>query len=275
MKAESEPFEITHKIRGIAAILIAMVFLSAFIINSMPNQPSTNKTVPSLSQPKVAIVDHLSLTFPNQTFVETITNILKQVGYTVDYYPGENVTVELYRNLPTYGYKLVIFRVHSGLILGGGDSIFLFTSEPYSTQKYVYEQLTDQIALTRLYVGGSPYFGINEKFVKSSMKGTFTNTTIIMMGCNCMRYTTMAEAFVEKGAKACVGWNMSVSASNTDIVTMHLLQHLFIEKKKLKDAVSEAMKEVEPEPDLEYKTYLTYYPTEAGEQTVANVNDRG
>ena len=52
-------------------------------------------------RPKTAaIVDQLGLTYPNPAFVQAATDILIQADYTVTYIPGEQVTVELYRNLP-------------------------------------------------------------------------------------------------------------------------------------------------------------------------------
>jgi len=62
---------------------------------------------------KAAIVDQLSLKFPNQTYVETATDILEQARYMKDHHPSENVTVEFFRNLPTHRYNMIILRVHS------------------------------------------------------------------------------------------------------------------------------------------------------------------
>jgi len=252
-------------------ILIVLIFISGFLINSMLNQPSASQTVSSTSEPKAAIVDQLSLTYPNQTFIEIATNTLEQAGYRVDYYPGENVTIEFYRNLPTYNYGLIILRVHSGFIMGGGTSTFIFSSELYNTQKYVYEQLTDQIALTRLQGGGPTYFGINENFVKSSMKGTFNKAIIIMMGCNGLQYISMAKVFMEKRAKVYLGYSEPVTASYTDEATTHLLQHFLIEKRTLKESVQETFKEVGADPV--YNSLLLYYPSEAGDYTTQEVVD--
>jgi hypothetical protein len=32
--------------------------------------------------------------------------------FKVDYYSGNHATVEFYKNLPSYGYNLIVFRVH-------------------------------------------------------------------------------------------------------------------------------------------------------------------
>jgi hypothetical protein len=248
-----------------AGILIVLISVSGFIINYITSQPSTNQPLSTVHELRAAIVDQLSLTFPNQTFIETATNTLRQAGYKVDYYPGEDVTVEFYRNLPTHGYGLIILRVHSTALVS------LFTSEEYSKSKYVYEQLTNKIrnvaySPEEYAASGISYFGVTNLFVQTSMKGKFVNTTIVMMGCDGLSNTDLAEAFVEKGARAYVGWNQSISASLTDQATTCLLQHLVARQESMKNAVNNTMKEVSADPACE--SLLTYYPPEAGEQTI-------
>jgi hypothetical protein len=213
---------------------------------------------------EAAIVDQLSLTFPNQTFIETAANTLTRAGYTVDYFSGEKVTVEFWRNLPTHGYGLIILRVHSAAAALEGKEfvetpVSFFTSEDYSRTKYVQEQLTDQLVIGSYSMPQPPYyFGITPRFVTTSMKGAFQNTTVVMMGCEGLNNTRMAEAFIEKGAKVYIGWTSSISASHTDTATAHLLQHLIAEKQTTKQAVVNTVKEVGPDPT--YNSQLTYYP---------------
>jgi len=259
-----------------SALILTVIMLSAYFGYSFLNQPQEQTINPESTQPKAAIVDHLSLTFPNQTFIETATNTLKQAGYKVDYYPGEKVTVEFYRNLPTHGYKIIILRVHSTAtaVTGTEGSVTFFTSEPYSGRKYVYEQLTDQlcyVAFSREQAEkGISYFGITPLFVIHSMKGKFQNTIIVMMGCEGLDNPLMAMAFVEKGATVYISWNQQVSASHTDLATTHLLQHFLIEKRTVKEAIQETYKDVGADPV--YKSLLIAYPIEALDYTIQNIN---
>jgi len=225
------------------------------------------------SQPaKAALVDHLSLTFPNETFVDQTTEILEQAGYEVDYYPGEEVTVELYRKLATLGYSLVLLRVHSSATELWGEELVegpvcFFTSEPYSETKYLYEQLDRQLIEFCYAVPEPPYyFGIRPKFVTASTEGRFQNTTILMMGCEGLANTKMAEAFIDKGADAYIGWSGSVSASHTDQATIYLLAHLLAENQTIEQAVENTMKEVGPDPV--YDSLLLYYPPESGDYAI-------
>jgi len=249
------------------AFILIIAAVSGYYTYTFLNQPR-NPASPF----KAAIVDHLSLTFPNQTFRETATNILKQAGYMVDYYPGEKVTVDFYRNLPACGYKIVILRVHCG-IDPSRQSIAFFTSEVFRQSRYVDELLTDHLEWTAYDYpppAGEPlYFGINSLFVKDSMKGRFSETTIIMMGCYGLEYPSMAKAFIQKGAKAYISWKGSVTADHTDKATINLLKHLILEKQAVGQAVENTMREVGEDPA--YKSTLTYYLPEAGEQTAQDI----
>lgn len=246
------------------------VVLIGYALYSSLNLNPSGANAPQTSEFRVAIVDLLSLTEPNQTFVQTATNILEKAGFTVDYYRGEEVTVEFYRNLPAHGYGLIILRVHSALGPDMSPPLALFTSEPYSKTKHIYEQLTDQLVSVAFYEGEKPkepsYFGITPEFVKYSMNGRFQKAIIIMMGCNGLTYTGMAEAFIEKEAKVYISWSDSVLASHTDLATIHLLQHFLIEKRTLKESVRETFKEIGFDPS--YKSLLIYFPLEAGSYTI-------
>jgi hypothetical protein len=261
------------------AILVTIAAVSSFLIYSHLS-PSLNQiinpdqTSNQTSQPKAAIVDHLSLTAPNKTFIQTARNTLEQAGYTVDYYPGEKVTVGFYRNLPTHNYKLVVLRVHSTAAKLQDEEfvetpVCLFTSEPYS-RKYLIEQLTDQIVRASYTMPAPPYyFGIMPKFVTSSLNGRFQNSIVIMMGCEGLNNTKMAEAFIKKGAEVYISWKGAVSASHTDQATTQLLKHLITETQTIKQAVERTMKIVGPDPA--HKSQLIYYPLEAGEQTIEDI----
>ena len=248
------------------AILVVIIAVSGYLIYSFLNQPS-NQTF----QFKAAIVDHLSITAPNQTFRQTATNTLKKAGYTVDYYPGEEVTVEFYRKLPTHGYSLIILRVHSSAV-DEPKFIHLFTSEPHSKIKYLDEQLADRVGAVAFseedVERGEIYFGISQLFVQYSMEGTFNNATIIMMGCDGLRHDVMAEAFIQKEAKAYISWSGPVSASHTDQATTHLLECLITKKQTIKQAVTETMKEVGPDPADD--SVLQFYPAEAEDYRLPN-----
>jgi hypothetical protein len=273
------PLDMKHKVRGekkreqriglavTVAILVVIVFISGFIINSILNQPLTSQTFSSTLELKAIIVDQLSLTRPNRTFVDTATNILRQANYSVDYYSGEKATVEFYRNLPTHGYDIIILRVHSALRQGDKPPVALFTSEPYSQSKYVREQLAERLTRITYNVGSvKHYFGIVPNFVKSCMNGRFHDTVVIMMGCNGLTFSNMADAFTEKGARTYIGWSDAILGTRNDPVITRLLQHLITENQSVDNAVTDTMKEYKP--SLTDRSILMYYPLEAGNQKI-------
>ena len=249
-----------------AAILVPMVvftFLNFYRSDHPDRQAAAPTMVGSAAGPRAAIVDHLSLTQPNPAFTEAATDLLEQAGYTVDYFPGEQVTVEFYRNLPAWDHELIILRVHSALGRVGdrpADWVTLFTSDSYDKTSYRKDQTKQRLSKVSYYEGGPEYFGIMPGFIKSSMKGEFQGTTIIIMGCDGLRSDSMAEAFVEKGAKAVVAWDGLVSPQHTDAAIERLLQYLLKDKLTLQEAVTQTMAEVGPDPS--YESVLRLYPSE-------------
>lgn len=237
-----------------------------------PLSPTPNGSVDQTLGGKAAIVDHLSISQPNQTFVQKSTDILKTAGFKVDYYSSENVTVDFYRSLPSLGHNLIVFRVHTAWTTTKGSEveyISFFTSELYSPAKYWKLQWNQQLVSVRIFEDSPSYFGVNPKFFKECAEGRFNNTMIIVMGCLGLRYGKMAEALVEKGAKVYVSWDGLVMAAYTDHATTRLLQHLATEKKTVKRAVDETMREVGPDPA--YGSKLSYYPNKAGDYAIPDI----
>jgi len=241
----------------IAVTFILLCFLIYFSLQHS-NQP-----------PQAAIVDQLNFTGQsNPTFVNTCINILESGGLTWKYYRGEDITVNFYRNLPSYGTSLIILRVHSA-IMGEKPPLGLFTSELYTDYKaattYREDVLHYRLVKAFFTDGGEEYFGIVPKFIEESMKGEFKNAIIIMMGCDGLgyinrltgkrvEYTDMAEAFIKKGAKVYIGWDGPVGVNHTDQATIQLLEHLITENRRIKEAVDEISL------DPSYDSKLGYYP---------------
>jgi hypothetical protein len=184
---------------------------------------------------------------------------MAEAGYLVDYIPGEQVTVDLYRSLPKRDYDLVVLRVHAGITTeidaSSGERleteyVSLFTGEPYSEGKYPEEEL-NRLGKASYYEGASPLFGIGPEFVTHSMEGRFDGALIVMMGCDGLKSQRTAQAFLDKGASAFVSWSQPVSASHTDTATKQLLERLLIQGLPTAEAVRETALEVGPDPVYE------------------------
>lgn len=246
-------------------LVLSLTAYSFLYTNSSGHNSSMSK--PQSSSRKAAIVDQLSIFQPNKTFIYEATSILKEAGFTVDYYKGEEVTVDFYRKLPEQDYSLIILRAHSCLEYAGNQTtgnVDIFTSEAYSEDKaattYFTEAWDDRLVRVFFTEGGTDYFGISPNFVKHSLKKRFNNTMIIMMGCDGLRpgYTTMAKAFIRSGAGVYIGWSGLVTSTYSDRATIYLLQSLTNENQTIKDAIISTMNKVGSDPA--FQSELLCYP---------------
>ena len=215
---------------------------------------------------RAVIVDQLDLTFPNQDFRDQTTETLEAAGYVVDYVPGEDVTVDYFRDLPTHDYDLVLLRTHVARLedaTGERPALAeIFTAEPYSTTEHVWEREQGYIGSVAYFgdeEGGEPYFGIGPAFVLERMNGRFNGSTIVMMGCSGLFSEAMAEAFIRKGADAFVSWNDLVSAQHTDAATSLLVERMVVDELSVADATEATMAELGPDPYYD-STLLSYPP---------------
>ena len=147
------------------------------------------------------------------------------------------------RELPQQGYKPIVFRVHSGLLLSmEGDEVatlettYLFTDETYSTGKYVTEQLTDKVSNAMMTEDYPLVFAVNSAFIGES-GGSYDDAVIIAMGCESHYLDDLPAAFFEKGAAAYIGWSGVVGLEYVDEATLALLDRLCVQDMTLADAV--------------------------------------
>ena len=191
--------------------------------------------------------------------------ILETAGFTVVNYSYEDSNVSFYSNLPTHDYGLIVLRVHSAIV-EGSDLLGLFTSEPYNSEMYPLLQNTHQLVKAFYTQGGPEFFAVAPGFIDYTMQGTFQNTIIVLMGCDGLKYTKMAEAFIRKGAKVCIGWNGLIDAQSTDTATSYLLERLVTYRRNVNDAVNETMQYIGKAPV--YNSSLRYFPTSVGNYTI-------
>lgn len=252
---------------GALAIAATAVAVAAIAVGVLFLRPDSGEE-PGLS---AAIVDQLSLTAPNPSFAREAGELLTEAGYRVDYYPGEETTVDFYRALPARGYDIVLFRNHAArrpdvLAARLPDEAALFTSELYDRNRYIEDQ--DSLRLVKVSYPGAEevFFGIRSDFIVSRMEGDFGGAVIVLMGCDGLTTDRTAAAFVEKGAGAVIGWDGLVTADHTDRAIESLLRHLLIEGKTADEALEAVAVEVGPDPA--YGSALKLYPSQAAALTV-------
>lgn len=189
--------------------------------------------MPYIENWTAAIIDQLAIEgekYINIEFNTTITSLLNVSGFDVKYYPGEDVNLDFYEDLPSKGSKIVVLRAHSA-VRNERDFVDLFSSESYDPQKEdKYSSYGEQISIAKFLGTDNKYFAVGPTFVDWSMKGRFdSNCVIILMGCNGLNETSMAEALVRRGARVVIGWIGWVEVNDTDSSTKQLLQYLLDE----------------------------------------------
>ena len=210
-------------------------------------RPSSNSSVPL----KAAIIDQLSLTQPNPQFRDSATQLLQAQGYTVDYVPGQDVTVDYYRALATHHYQLIIFRTHAATFADATPDrqfALLFTNEPFRPDQHTDLIRKQELAEAVYDSGSAPLFAVPPAFFEDEMPGRFSGTQIVMMGCNGLEYPGTAQAFFDKGASAFVSWDRKVTPEHTDAATEKLLHYLLVEHLPLAESTAKAAHDVGPDP---------------------------
>lgn len=215
-----------------------------------------------------AIVDQLavvpSLFVPE--FNNTCTQLFTASGYDSKYYAGEDVTIDFYGELPSKGGRIIVVRAHSS-VRENTLNVDLYTSEVYQEDLALgqYYDLAVNKHISRAYFNYSDaeYFAVGPSFVSSVMKGGFSESLIVLMGCKSLNQTSMAEALVSRGAEAVVGWTGDVTVSDTDTCILELLDLLLDKSDTLKGAVDR----VNGDHPLN-GTRLAYYPEEQGNHVV-------
>jgi len=231
-------------------------------------------TSPVPEGPRAAIVDQLYASYPNEDFTARVTAELTDYGFEVYLYQGD-ITVDLYRDLPGYGYDLIVFRVHSGLIgtdpqeVASGVGTYLFTNEPYNQIDHLQEQLNAEVQRAKVAEGSSSVFAVGPGFITGRTKGSFDDSVIIVNGCSCLYSNDLAQAFIDKGASVYLAWNATVGLGHVDEATVSLIKNLCSEGLTVKRAVSLTMATEGADPETQ--AILKYYPRSSGSKTIAEL----
>ena len=276
-KAKRKPIKTQTLFRWGAYLLIVsvpiVVLLIAFSYQPVQRIESAwTRTAAQTSEPAIttrprqrvaAILDQVSAYNVNQQLIEDVRACLVGAGYGVEVFSGTQVTVDLYRKLPSRGYDVVILRVHStstseigqGRVASGGP-VFLLTGEPHNQLGYAYEQTMGRVRAVRIEAG--TFFGIGPDFVAGSMEGTFPGTLIIIAGCESLANKDLAKALIARGASKVIGWSDSVGLEHNDKAIVSLTRSLFEKRLQVQEAIQATMNEVGKDPA--FQSYLLSYP---------------
>ncbi|MCW4050601.1 MAG: hypothetical protein NWE89_12795 [Candidatus Bathyarchaeota archaeon] len=184
---------------------------------------------------------------------DEIIALFEEKGYRVDSYIGEDVTVELLRRNKNH-YKVWLLRVHSTVNNG---MVWVFTGETASSDKYILEQLADEVHPARPSLSSDHLFAVGSDFVRHFMNNMFKESTILVMGCDGLSTDDFARAFTDNEAKAYVSWDGPVSLDHTDDAFLCFLTAHVSDGLNVSDSVRYTMDMVGCDPD--YNSTLTYF----------------
>jgi hypothetical protein len=273
-QAEEEKKLISNRKLAILATILAAVIVSAALVSRLFIQPSE----PEFSF-KAAIIDQIGDTYPSnpesaRQFNETVTRLLLSRGFNATYYPSSNVTVDFYQGLAKLNYGLIVLRSHSA-VRETERTVDFFTSEQFvynSTYAPMIESNPPLLSMGSYnWEPGKNYFAITPDFVEK-LDGYFPKSIIIVTGCTSLNSTRtqMAQAFINKGANAYIGWTDLVSLSHSDDATMKFLQDLLTYNKTISDTVNQCNES----PDPAYPGQLAFYPSNIGNHKLADFTNK-
>ena len=240
---------------------LALFFILSLLMTSML-VPYSQSTADNGTGPRAAIIDQISAFEPDTGPISEVAAALESAGFKVDVWQGQAVTVDFYRELPRYGYKLIVFRTHMSFYYLGTDTSLikgtaLFSGESYSTTRHISDQLNDTVIKANITRDSPAVFAINSKFITDTMEGRFDDTVILMMGCNSYYLDDMAKAFIQKGASTYVGWSSKVILEHLDRVLVELVDNLFTKQLNIETAITHTMNTTGHDPYC--GAYLRYY----------------
>ncbi len=250
------------ELAGFLALGLFLALIALLLIPPQAPRPPPAASSATTARMRAAIVDQLGALFPNPAFLSEAKALLRRAGFEVDVYgPGE-VTMSLYASLPARGYRLIVYRVHSGVgEWPGGRIVGLFTTEAYSPLAYPREQLAKLIGPAQAFEGGDVVFAIAPGFIRDRSIMDYGGAVIILMGCFGLYGEELPRAFIDRGASAVIGWTGLVDIDHTDEATLLLLRGL-LGGMSIEEAVGEAARAVGPGSNGH--SALGYYPPGRG-----------
>ena len=197
-----------------------------------------------MEENKTALIyDSLYREYPNGTLIDELVSLLESNGYHVYVYQGINATLDPLVSLNKFDF--IVIRAHGAYNddperpLGS----YIYTGLRYEEAKALYDGYIDENlknGLLALAVIPPPGVELNEtifetlpKYVAVSPEyleqhlGNFKNDTIVIAaGCYTSNDSILADVFLDKGAKAFIGWRGEITQNYMDRVTLEVVKLL-------------------------------------------------
>jgi len=137
----------------------------------------------------------------------TASDVLSNLGYSVDYYIDYDFTITTAQLMGEYGVLYILTHGSTSWI----GSTWLLTGEIADSLSLA--ERWDVSLRDTIGVGtqeGISYFEINERFIQ---KLSFPNSLVFNSACSSFKYSKMADAFLDNGAASYLGWTTVSSES--------------------------------------------------------------
>ena len=214
-----------RRLRELTFVLFILLVLAVVL----PERPSGVK---------VLVIDPIS---EDPELTPSIVKALDNPGYSVTHVIGSDVTVGRMKKLE--GVDLLIMRVHSSV---NDDAVWVFTGERYDNNRYLVEQMTDEIHRARTSPEGEYLFAVGSSFFERYLP-EIDGVEVLVMGCDAAQSRELADVFLGKGASLYVSWDGPVSLEYTDLVFARILRYSS-DGKTMEEAVEAVSHELGADP---------------------------
>ena len=186
----------------------------------------------------ILVIDPIS---KNPDVIPSVVKVLDGAGYSVTHVIGSDVTVDRMKRLE--GVDVLIMRVHSSV---KDDAVWVFTGEMYDNNRYLVEQMIDEVHRARTSPEGEYLYAVGSSFFERYLSG-IDDVQVLVMGCDAAQSRELADVFLGKGASLYVSWDGPVSLEYTDLVFTRILSH-FTDGKTMEEAVEMVSHELGADP---------------------------
>lgn len=192
--------------------------------------PVSNKSLLTASPPITPTVKKAVILLPlpnafSDSASERIRAALQSIGYTVEVFRGEQVTVDLMARLSQYG--VIYIKTHGGQ---GLASVSIVTGEKVTVRKLIsYWWPGSGIGIGAIPSDpGTDYFTIDPRFVA---RYTYPRSVVVINACSSfssafLTGSSFVEAFLNSGAAAYFGWTNPIFGPLSDPIVAKLFEQL-------------------------------------------------
>jgi len=173
---------------------------------------------------KAAVIDTLRDDWAPASTPDSIFNLLKAAGYSVDYIKSDNANLQFFTRFDDNEYGVVFIRSHGGMINVAGDDKLHIMVRPFFSSfppASGYNGIGVFTVNTDVLPQGFAYaYAFNNLFVQQYMNNKhFPNSLFHLLVCqsaNPLAQDDMIKSFLDRGVGCYTGWTDTASSAYGD-----------------------------------------------------------